>query len=309
MRFRFFAAALAAAFLLACRLERPDPASQAAAILHKHPSDFLDQLVSLDALAAREVKALEPGVLSGPGGAGRAILAESLYAYTLRLRPALASAARSGASIGIDPDSARIAILNAFLFDSLGIVPVLDNSTLAESVPSLVLARRRGACVGLVLLYLALGRSLDLPLVPVFLPGHIFVRYRPAAGPTRTIETLRRGIPRSDSFYRETFALDRRPWYHLEDARPEQALAALVFNLGNAHRISGNLPAAREEYRLAEEALPGFPEALGSLGVCLMLAGEKSLAREKFTAALAGDSLSPAALRNLEILDKARNPD
>jgi regulator of sirC expression with transglutaminase-like and TPR domain len=152
---------------------------------------------------------------------------------------------------------------------------------------------------------LALGRSLDLPLVPVFLPGHIFVRLEnPATGP-RSIETLRGGIARSDSFYRETFSLAKRPWYRLESTKPEQALAALVFNLGNAHLAAGNRTAAEEEFRLVEEALPGFPEALGSRGACAMLDGESGLAREKFRAALAGDSLSEPAQRNLAALDRA----
>ncbi|MDQ3001926.1 MAG: transglutaminase-like domain-containing protein [Fibrobacterota bacterium] len=307
---RLLRAVLPAALVFAaCSLEPPDPASQAAAILHKHPSDFLDRLVSLDALAAREVLGLEPGESIRSG------LAESLYAYTLRLRPALAAVAFADS---VAADSARIAVINAFVFDSLRIVPILDSAPLSASVPSLVLAHRKGSCVGLVLLYLALGRSLDLPLVPVFLPGHIAVRYRGGTGrdrggtggsadsvdrPARNIETLRRGIPRTDSFYRETFSLRKRPWYSLFDAKPDQALAALVFNLGNAHRAAGRLDAAREEYRLVEEALPGFPEALGNLGVCFLVSGEKALAREKFLAALAGDSLSEQAHRNLVVLE------
>lgn len=305
VRLRLFPAVL---ILAACSLEPPDPASQAAAILHKHPSDFLNQLVSLDALASREALALEAGA-SSPSG-----LAESLYAYSLRLRAPLAAVAFADSAAA---DSARIAVLNAFIFDSLGIAPVPDSAPFSASVPSLVLARRKGSCVGLVLLYLALGQSLDLPLVPIFLPGHIAVRYRPEKGagpdtagrPTRNIETLRRGIARSDSFYRETFSLGKRPWYSLADASRGQALAALVFNLANAHRAAGRLDAAREEYRLAEEALPGFPEALGNLGVCLLVAGRKSLAREKFLASLAGDSLAEQTHRNMLALDGRKSPD
>jgi regulator of sirC expression with transglutaminase-like and TPR domain len=294
VRFRLLPAAL---FLAACGLEAPDPASQAAAILHKHPSDFIDQLVSLDALASREALAFEPGERSSTG------LAESLYAYSLRLRAPLAAVALPDSAAS---DSARIDVLNAFVFDSLGIAPVLDSAPFSASVPSLVLARRKGSCVGLVLLYLALGHSLDLPLVPIFLPGHIAVRYRPGDDrfrPPRNIETLRRGIARSDSFYRESFSLGKRPWYSLADASSGQALAALVFNLANAHRTAGRLDAAREEYRLVEEAMPGFPEALGNLGVCLLVAGRKSLAREKFLASLAGDSLAEQTHRNLLALD------
>lgn len=280
--------AFIACLSLACRMEPPDPASQAAAILHKHPSDFTDQLVSLDALAYREVGFLEPGFLP----ASRPSLAESLYAYTARLRPALAGAAS---------DSGRIAILNAFIFDSLGIKALDRDSTLASAVPSLALTHRRGSCVALTLIYLALGRNLELPLVPVFLPGHLCVRLR-RGDSASNIETLRGGIARTDSFYRETFGLGKRPWYSLADSRPEHALAALLFNMANARLAHGDTAASESEYGLVEESLPGFPEALGNLGICAWMRGDTAAARTKFTAALAGDSLSPQAFRNLQVL-------
>lgn len=289
-------AALAAGLclLLGACLERPDPASQAAAILNKRPSAFLDRLVALDALAAAEAAAAEAAEAASAGASRPApALAESLHAYAARLRPALEAA---------PDDSARISLLNAFLFDTLGIVPLPDDSALASSIPSRVLAGRRGNCVGLVLLYLALGQGLDLPLVPVFLPGHVMVRYR-SAGLVRNLETLRRGLARTDSFYRAAFSLEKRPWYTLDDARPGQALGALVFNLGNFHRARGDRASARWEYRLAEESLPGFPEALGNLGADRLSAGEPEKARELLLASLAGDSLAEPAWRNLRIIE------
>jgi regulator of sirC expression with transglutaminase-like and TPR domain len=272
--------------LSACRLERPDPASQAAAILHKHPSDFQDQLAALDALAAREVAELEPSA----SPASRPVLAESLYAYRTRLRTLLASAAS---------DRERIAVLNTFLFDSLGLVPLDADTTLAASVPSLALVHRRASCVALVLLYLALGQSLDLPLVPIFLPGHLAVRLRRPGGGAFNVETLRRGIARSDSFYRETFALAKRPWYALADASPAQALSALLFNMANARRARGEWAMASEEYRLVAEAIPGFPEAIGNQGLCALRLGDRDAAARAFKTAYAADSLSPARA-NLE---------
>ncbi len=295
------------AMLPAGCLERPDPASQAAAILNKRPASFQDRLIALDALASAEL-----------GFAERPALAESLHALAARLRPALAAAVRGGsggapgeaasgrgvAEAG-GPDSLRAAILDAFLFDTLGLVPLLDDTALSSSLPSRVLADRRGGCLGLSLLYLALAEALDLPLRPVFLPGHVMVRWR-SPSLVRNAETLRRGLARSDSFYRETFSLARRPWYALEDARPDQALAALVFNLANLHRSRGMLAAAETEYRLAESFLPAWPEALGNLGATLMLSGDREGAREYLEAALAGDSLAAPALRNLETLGRSR---
>lgn len=266
--------------LVGCRLERPDPAAQASAILHKHPSDFLDQLRALDALAAAEI-----GLPSGA-------LAESLYRQSSRLKPLLAKAAN---------DSAKIALLNAWIFDSLSILPIADSNDLAASLPSRVLTERKGSCLGLTLVYLALGRSLGLPLNPVFLPGHIFIRYRSAAY-TCNIETLRRGLARTDSFYRETFSLRLRPWYTLEAGDPKQALAALVFNLGNTHRKNGDWPTALAEYGLVEEALPGYPEALGNQGAGLLVSGDLRGAEAKLLAAYQGDSLAEPARQNLAAL-------
>lgn len=288
-------AALAAALLVAaCGLEKPDPASQAAAILHKRPSTYLDRLVALDDLAAREWRASRPEDAGAPAPTA---LAESLYAHAARLGPALSAAAS---------DSAKVDLLRDFVFDSLALAPAESDTSLAASVPSLVLERRSGSCVGLVLYILALGETLELPLHPVFLPGHLAVRFRSPAH-VRTLETLRRGIARSDSFYVEAFSLGKRPWYRLADSRPEQALGALVFNLANHHRLRGEWAAAEWEYRLAEEVLPGFPEALGNRGAGLLAAGDPAGARPLLEAALAGDSLAEPARRNLVTIGGAGN--
>jgi regulator of sirC expression with transglutaminase-like and TPR domain len=282
------AGAVSALMLCACVLEKPDPVSQAAAILHKHPSDFLDQLSALDAMASKEIA-------SGPATTPNLI--ETIYRAKARLAPQVAG--RS--------DSEKVAILNAWVFDSLGIVPLLTDSNLASSLPSQVIARKQGSCVGLVLLYLALGKTLALPLHPVFLPGHVFIRYRatPATGGyTRNIETLRRGIERSDAFYDSAFSLAKRPWYRLGDSEPRQALGALIFNLANTHRARGDWKTALGEFRLAEEAIPGLPEAVGSQGAALLSLGDTDGARERLQTALAGDSLAEAAWLNLEILGK-----
>jgi tetratricopeptide (TPR) repeat protein len=277
-------AGLACLILAAC-IEKPDPASQALAILHKRPSSFLDRVVSLDALASREL-GLEPAP----------ILAESLHAYATRLRPLLSVAST---------EAARAEVLRAFVFDSLAIVPLLEDPGLAASLPSRVLIDRRGSCVGLVLLHLALAEQLDLPLAPLFLPGHLALRW--GTGPEAfNVETLRRGLVRSDSFYRETFALGKRPWYVLAPAPPDRALGALVFNLANHHRARGEAAWALEEYRLAATLVPGWPEAQGNLGGSHLDVGAHDSARIYLAASLAGDSLAGPAWRNLEILHRAR---
>lgn len=268
-----------------CSLEKPDPAAQAAGILHKHPADFIDQLSALETVVLKEI-----GARSGPTA-----LTESLYAYRSRLQPLMAAAGH---------DSEKAAILNAWVFDTLKVEPIMDARELETSLPGRVLETRRGSCVGLSLLFLALGETLQLPIYPVFLPGHVFVRYR-APGYRRNFETLRRGLARSDSFYLATFTLEKRPWYGLREREPRQVLAALVFNLGNTHREGRKRSAALAEFRLVEELLPGFPEALGNQGALHLEAGNRPMAKQCLLAALAGDSLAAPAWRNLVTIYRA----
>ncbi len=270
---------LLAVWLGGCRPEKTDVVAESAAILHQQPPDFIDQLSHLDALAMGEKS----------GSWVHSTLADSLTLYREHLRPLLGLA---------NSDSEKVNLLNAWIFDSLGVMPVTDTGDLATSLPSQVLRNRQGSCLGISLLFLALGEALDMPLRPVFLPGHIFVRYR-SKEYTRNVETLRKGLDRSDSFYRDHFYLARRPWYSLQEAELGDALAALVFNLANTHRSRGKRDEALGEYRLVEEALPGFPEALGNEGALLLEAGEISTSEGKLLVALAGDSLAEPAWRNL----------
>lgn len=274
--FGFLALALQI-FISGCKIERPDPVSTAAAIFHKRPSNFLNQLTALNALASAE--------------AGMPVTSwmEILYHQSARLKPQLAAAIT---------DSARVALLNSWVFDTLGMVAVPDANDLQTSLPSQVLEKQKGSCLGLSLVYLALGQYLDLPLFPVLLPGHIFIRFRSKTY-TCNIETLRRGLARTDTFYYETFFLDKRPWYQLKEGEPKQALSALLFNLGNLHRIAGHSKFALGEYQLVLETLPGYPEALGNEGATLMAAGELAAAENSFLASLKGDSLGQAAKKNL----------
>ena len=57
-----------------------------------------------------------------------------------------------------------------------------------------VLDSRKGVCLGVSILYLALGQRLDLPLESVTPPGHIYVRHVAEDGETINIETTARGI-------------------------------------------------------------------------------------------------------------------
>lgn len=190
----------------------------------------------------------------------REALGDSLEDFARRLESGLARA---------PSDSHRVQEIISFVYDTLALDPVIEDQREDSWILGRLLERREGSCVALASLFLGLGAELKMPLHGVFLPGHFFITWRKGEY-SRHVETLRRGLARSDSFYRDYFHLPRHPWYGIKPRRGAEALAASLFNLGNLHRSRGeHLLAAREFARVAL-LLPGFPEALGNLAVTLM---------------------------------------
>lgn len=156
-------------------------------------------------------------------------------------------------------DSARAETLARFFFDRVGLRSVDAGDDLRLSLPSRVLRDREGSCVGLSLLLMALAERLGVDARPVFLPGHVFVRLESGSGEWRNVELLRGGLRRSDAFYVEAFRLP--PGSRPIQGTPQEALAPLLFNRGNASLNAGDAEAALGDYRAALRLRPGFPEA------------------------------------------------
>ncbi len=222
------------------------------------------------------------------------------YSTDSSLRPiidSLASALRQHMA-GLPNDSLRAEALISFAFDSLKLEPILDQSGPDTYLPTLVLTNLRGSCVGLSMLLLALGERADLPLEGVLLPGHCFVRWRSDTY-VRNIETLRKGLARTDSYYQRQFNLARHPWYDLKGLEPRRALAGLLFNLGNGYAALDRIEDALREFRACESLVPGFPDALGNQGVALLKQGKPTEANHMLRLALVGDPNAAPAWINL----------
>ena len=106
----------------------------------------------------------------------------------------------------IAPDAAaedRVIALNEFLFDDLGFSGNADdyydprNSYLNE-----VIDRRRGIPITLSVLYMEIGRRVQLPLEGVSFPGHFLVRLRMRGG-TLVLDPFSGGAPQSEADLRE----------------------------------------------------------------------------------------------------------
>jgi len=154
------------------------------------------------------------------------------------------------------PDTAvedRVIALNEFLFDDLGFSGNVDdyydprNSYLNE-----VLDRRTGIPITLAVLYMEIGRRIDLPLEGVSFPGHFLVRL-PLRGGTLVLDPFSGGVPQSEAELRERLKrviprdaaggvpvaelpLDQ----FLEPASNRQILARVLRNLKGVYRENDN---------------------------------------------------------------------
>lgn len=83
---------------------------------------------------------------------------------------------------------------------SLGLRTSPDLRDPDNLLPSRVLERKQGYCVGIAAVYLTFAERLDLPIFAVATPSHVFLRFDDGTTPIN-IETLQRGASISDEQY------------------------------------------------------------------------------------------------------------
>ena len=88
---------------------------------------------------------------------------------------ALVEETRTALAKATDVES-RIGALNATLLTSRKIA-YLSNQYWRDSTLSACLLRRQGNCLATATLYVLVGDALGLPIKPVMIPGHAFVRW------------------------------------------------------------------------------------------------------------------------------------
>ena len=159
---------------------------------------------------------------------------------------------RARIAIGAEPED-RVIALNEFLFADLGFSGNADdyydprNSYLNE-----VIDRRKGIPITLSVLYMEIGRRIELPLEGVSFPGHFLVRL-PMRGGTLVLDPFSGGAPQSAAELRERLqrvipralgvgepggvpVADLPLDQFLEPASNRQILARLLRNLKGVYR-------------------------------------------------------------------------
>jgi tetratricopeptide (TPR) repeat protein len=198
--------------------------------------------------------------------------------------------------------------INAVVFGELGFQREIQSTASRFFQLSSVLRDRRGSCLGLGALYLAIGERIGVPLDGILLPGHFLVRTRgPAA---HNVELLRRGEVMPNEWYRRKYG----PWPETRSAyfrpvTPSELGAIHWYNRGNELRAAGDLDAAEQAYARAAQEFPQFAEAHASLGAAQQVRGAVAEAEASYRAASRAWPDLPGLAHNLELLQKQRDRD
>jgi len=168
-----------------------------------------------------------------------------------------------------DPSGpALLGALNRIIFGRLGIRASADLKDPCNLLPSRVLERKQGYCVGIAALYLSLAEKLNLPIHAVATPSHVFLRYDDGA--TRiNIETLQGGADVPDEQYvREQKIPGKsiRRGTFMRNLTMEKFMAQVHNNLGVIYSERKDYSEAAAEYERALDLDPDFPAALYNYG-------------------------------------------
>ncbi len=189
--------------------------------------------------------------------------------------------------------------LNRFLYEDEGFAydPAPGNTD--NYLPDRVLARKRGNCLGLTVLSLALAERLGLPLRGVYVPSHCFLRYED--GRERiNIETAEKGVEWEDGRYARLFGLTAdRPY--LRSLRKEEMIGVYLKSLGAARSRAGREDEALALYGAASLYAPGLPDVPYNAGVSCQKAGRLDEAIAYYRRALTLDPDMAAARDNLGV--------
>lgn len=198
--------------------------------------------------------------------------------------------------------ASRSEALNRVVFGALGFVREVEDTSLGFVLLPSVLRGRRGSCVGLGSLYIALGERLGWKVEGVLVPGHFYVHVE-EGGHTRNVELLRRGEEMPDGWYRVRFAAkEGGPSEYRRALTEREVLAVIEYDVGNERKREGRLAEARRAYLVSRSLFPGLSEAHASLGATLHLLGDLDDALASYRAARLENPELPGVDRNIELL-------
>jgi regulator of sirC expression with transglutaminase-like and TPR domain len=187
--------------------------------------------------------------------------------------------------------------LNLLIFDELGFERQVEDDSIEFMLLPYVVKNKKGSCLGLAALYLAVAERLDLEVRGVLVPRHFFLRYE-----QRNIELLRKGEAMPDQWYQKTWQVPAGATAYMRPLTEKELLAVFWFNLGNAYRMKGEYQRAEKTYERVIGAFPDFAEAHANLGLVFQLQKDYPGAKQAYQTAKALQPDLPGLAGNLDAL-------
>jgi tetratricopeptide (TPR) repeat protein len=190
-------------------------------------------------------------------------------------------------------------VLNDYLRDKLGFEAVKEATDPNDLFLDSVMDNKRGYCLSLSILYLALGERLGLPLYGVVVPGHFFVRYD-GRGARFNIETTNGGYP-DDDYYKKEFKVPQGSGrgIYMENLNKRQTLGCLFNNFGNVYNDIGKIDQAERALALAVKINPELAESRVNLGNIYVKKGRYDEAIDEYRRAIEINPAGPKVYHNL----------
>lgn len=210
-----------------------------------------------------------------------------------RVRPRLSSR---------DPAKRKVALLAEFIHDELGIRYNLENPPDGDNTYlHRIFETKLANCVGLTVLYLALGQRLGLPLYGVRAPIHVFVRYDD--GKQRfNVETTQGGAIFTDTELADRLGATKqaiRSGAYMTSLRHREMVAAMLVNRVARMLAQRQFGLVIRDCTLAAEFSKTDPNVFNNRGAALAEEGDLERAEADLARALGLDPQAPGTLSNL----------
>jgi len=202
---------------------------------------------------------------------------------------------------GLKANYRAIPVVNHYLFEELGFEAVANADNPDDLFLHSVLENRKGYCLSLSILYLALAERIGLPQIyGVVVPGHFFVRYDSRAQ-RFNIETTARGANPTDEYYETKHSApdERVNGLYMGNLTNLQTLGCLFNNFGVVYLETGEFEAALFHLDLAVRINPMLSESRANMGNIYLRQGRLEEAIEMFQGALNINPNDPKTHYNL----------
>lgn len=198
-------------------------------------------------------------------------------------------------------------VLSSLIFEHWGFAREVNDTSLRYVLLPSVLEQRRGSCVGLGSLFLAIAEGLGLSATGVLMPGHFYARVQEQGGP-RNVELLRAGERMPDGWYERRFPVPGG--FAREYARAltsSEVIGVVHFDVGNERRRQQRFSEAKAAFERAARAFPDMAEAHASLAAVHHLLGDLQEASDAYRRAKDVNPNLPGVAENLALLDAERS--